>query len=302
MAGAPGTTDTGDNGRPLCSKGIGLGFRIALPLLLPVLGLLALSGLLLTQKLATVNAMQHVNALSNLVTDTSALVHELQRERGASGVFLGSKGTELVQELAAQRARTDTRRAAFNARLLRIDSEHSVPAAALADKLRAAREAVARLGGERTRISQLTITADASSGYFTATIARLLDMVSEAAANVEAPEVARSVSVYLSFLQAKELAGQERATGAPGFAAGSFDAARLRRMATLRDNQDLYFRIVSATATPAQAEFLRTAVVGEAVDAVTRMRAVAAEHGLDGHMEGITGVDWFKAAPLASIS
>lgn len=120
-------------------------------------------------------------------------------------------------------------------------------------------------------------------------------MIAEAATAVEAPEVARSVSVYLSFLQAKELAGQERATGAPGFAAGRFDVARLRRLAMLRDNQDLYFRIIAATATPAQTAFMHQTMAGEAVDTVAKMRGIAMEGGLDRHLDGITGIDWFKA-------
>jgi hypothetical protein len=37
--------------------------------------------------------MQCVQALTELVIDTSALVHEVQRERGLSAGFLGSKGT-----------------------------------------------------------------------------------------------------------------------------------------------------------------------------------------------------------------
>jgi methyl-accepting chemotaxis protein len=293
------TTNLDGGSRPHGGARIGLSVRIALPLLLPVLGLLALSGVLLAQKLATVTAMGHVSALSDLVTDSSALVHELQRERGAAGVFVGSKGTDLVQELTAQRGRTDARLAAFDARLPLIDADRSVAGVgALAGKLSAARDAVAKLAGMRRQISELTIPADDSSAYFTATIARLLDMVAEAAAAVEAPEVARSVSVYLNFLQAKELAGQERATGAPGFAAGRFDAARLRRLTALRDNQDLYFRILASTATPGQTEFLRATLVGEAVAAVTKMRGVAAEHGLEGHLDGFTGVDWYKATTV----
>ena len=120
-------------------------------------------------------------------------------------------------------------------------------------------------------------------------------MVGAAAADVEASDVARSVSVYLSFLQAKELAGQERAVGAVGFAAGRFDAARLRHLAVLGDDQDLYFRIIAAAVTPAQAAFMRRTVAGDAVDAVVRMRRVAADDGLEGHLGGVTGADWFKA-------
>jgi methyl-accepting chemotaxis protein len=324
--GSTRTVERGNNGHPGRRKGIGLRVRITLPLLLPVLGLLALSGLFLAEKLATVTAMQRVGTLTELITDTSALVNELQRERGLSGGFLASKGSELREELTAQRLRTDAHLATFEARFRRLDAPGlSTPGlngaglnapglnapglnapglnarnfdgnTALADKLSAARADLAKVGDIRQQISQLAIGADGSFAYFTAANAHLLDMIGEAAAEVDAPVVARSVSLYLSFLWAKELAGQERAVGAAGFAAGRFDAARLRHLILLGEQQDLYFGIIAAAATPAQAAFMRQTVAGDAVDAVIRMRRTAAEGGLEGHLGGITGADWFKAA------
>ncbi len=321
--GSTRTVERGNNGHPGRRKGIGLRVRITLPLLLPVLGLLALSGLFLAEKLATVTAMQRVGALTELITDTSALVHELQRERGLSGGFLASKGSELREELTAQRLRTDAHLATFEARFRRLDAQGlSTPGlngpglnapglnapglnarnfdgnTALADKLSAAHADLAKLGDIRQQISQLAIGADGSFAYFTAANAHLLDMIGEAAAEVDAPVVARSVSLYLSFLRAKYLAGQERAVGAAGFAAGRFDAARLRHLILLGEQQDLYFGIIAAAATPAQAAFMRQTVAGDAVDAVIRMRRTAAEGGLEGHLGGITGADWFKAATV----
>jgi hypothetical protein len=279
--------------------GMGLRTRIILPLLLPVLGLLVLAGVLLAEKLATVTAMQRVAVLTDLVTDTSALIHEVQRERGASGGFIGSKGTELADDLKAQRTRTDARLDAFDARLRQTDAEHAMQVGgALAGKLAAARDALSKIPAERQQITQLAVTPEESFAFYTKANASLLDTIAEAAADVEAPEVGRTVAVYLNFLQAKELAGQERAVATTGFAAGRFDAARLRRLSMLGDQQDLYFRIIGAAATPEQNEFMRRTVSGEAIDAVVRMRRIAAEGGIEGRLDGITGAQWFKAATV----
>ena len=121
--GSTRTAEPGINGHPGRREDIGLRVRITLPMLLPVLGLLALSGLFLAEKLTTVTAMQRVGALTELITDSSALVHELQRERGLSGGVLGSKGSELREELAAQRSRTDAHLATFEVRLRRLDAQ-----------------------------------------------------------------------------------------------------------------------------------------------------------------------------------
>ncbi|PPQ35047.1 methyl-accepting chemotaxis protein [Rhodopila globiformis] len=238
--------------------------------------------------------MQRVESLAALAIDTSALVHEVQRERGASSGFLSSKGTELAAELTAQRSRTDARLAAFNARLEHIRT--GAAGTALADKIAAARDAFAGLADMRRQVSDLTVTPETSFTWFTAANTRLLDMLGQAATDVEAPDVARSLAVYLSLLHAKELAGQERAVGAAGFAAGRFDVARLRHLTTLADQPDLYFRIIAETAAPARAAFMRQTLTGEAVDTVARMRRTAVEGGIDGHLDGITGGAWFNAA------
>ncbi len=298
MAEPPMRTIGGGADAPRPRKGIGLRTRITLPLLLPVLGLLVLSALLLGEKLATVTAMQRVGALTELVTDTSALVHEVQRERGLSAGFLASKGRELQADLTAQRARTDVRLAAFETRLGRPEGAEAERSSALSGKLAAARDGLVKLGEIRQQISQLAIGADASFAHYTGVNTRLLDMVAEVAADVDAPDVARSVSVYLSFLQAKELAGQERGVGTAGFATGRFDTARLRRLIQLGDQQELYFRIIAAAEPPAQAAFMRQTVAGTAVEAVAKMRQVAAEGGLEGHMDGVTAADWFNAATV----
>ncbi|MBW4093018.1 MAG: HAMP domain-containing protein [Proteobacteria bacterium] len=285
-----------EHARPRRFLHFGLRARIVLPLLVPVIGLLLLSGRLVMGRLETVAAMQRVSVLSHLVNDTGALLHELQRERGASGVFLGSKGTELREVLPVQRARTDARLAAFNAELAHIAAADAVPRhGPLARAIAAAGSALSHLGAIRNQISGLAIPASTSSAYFTATNARLLDMVGKAADTAEAPQVARAISTYLSFLAAKELAGQERAIGAAGFAAGRFDAAQLRQLIRRIDEQSLYFDLIAKRATPAQVAFMRRTVAGAPVEAVVRMRRAAETGGLAGKLAGITGADWFKA-------
>ena len=282
--------------RPRWHAALSVRTRIILPLLLPVLGLLIVSGLLLAEKNATASAMRRVDALTELVTDTSALVHEIQRERGYSGGFLGSKGGQFRDELTTQRGRTDTRRAAFETRLQRIAQDSAAPLSpSLTGKLLAIRDGLARIETVRQQISQVAIPAADSFAFYTSVNAGLLDMITDAAAEVQAPEVARSIAVYLSFLRAKELAGQERAIGTTGFAAGRFDAAGLRHLMRLGDQQELYFQIIASSANPAQTDFMRRTVSGSAVEAVARMRLAAAEGGLDGRLGGASAPDWFAA-------
>ena len=45
--------------------------------------------------------MAGLDELAERIADISALIHDMQRERGASAVFLGSKGTQMADETAA---------------------------------------------------------------------------------------------------------------------------------------------------------------------------------------------------------
>ena len=63
-----------------------------------------------------VQASNHAVMLGGLTSVSVAInefVHESQKERGRTGVFVGSRGAKFRQELAGQRRSTDTRRAAL---------------------------------------------------------------------------------------------------------------------------------------------------------------------------------------------
>ncbi|CCJ98476.1 Response regulator NasT [Cronobacter malonaticus 507] len=57
---------------------------------------------------------------------------------------------------------------------------------------------------------------------FNLAIRHLLDLVPEASESVDEASLARALTALYSFMQGKELAGQERATGAIGFTQGAF--------------------------------------------------------------------------------
>src|SRR5689334_21739359 len=78
--------------------------RVLFALFVPSLGLVLASSIIVAEKRATVSEMQKLTSLAGLATHVSALVHELQKERGASALFLGSKGQAMQHELPEQRA------------------------------------------------------------------------------------------------------------------------------------------------------------------------------------------------------
>ncbi len=73
-------------------ENIKIGKRVALALVLPVLGMLAFSGFSVFDKYETSAEMGKVMELSEIAAVISAAVHEMQKERGMSAGFIASKG------------------------------------------------------------------------------------------------------------------------------------------------------------------------------------------------------------------
>ncbi|TWB22690.1 methyl-accepting chemotaxis protein [Nitrospirillum amazonense] len=268
--------------------------RVVLALLVPSLGLLLAAALILAEKQATVSQMRTLSRLTQLATTVGDLVHEMQRERGASAVFLGSKGAQLQRELPEQRARTDQRRQALE---LALKNDATAPTGgALAQILADATRRLAQLDEMRRKIDGLQIPAAESSAYFTATILRQLDVDIEISKSVTNPSVARVLSTYVNFTQAKERAGEERANGAAAFAAGKFDITQYRRFLGTLAEEATYFRLFAASASPEDQAFLDRTVTGEAVSEVERMRKVAVETAPGDALGSIDGAYWFKTA------
>jgi methyl-accepting chemotaxis protein len=267
--------------------------RVLLVAVIPLLGFLAAAAVIVLEKRATVREMSALGQLASVTADISAVIHDMQRERGASAVFLGSKGQQLIKELPEQRQRTDAVRAALAERLAGFDAGRV--GATFAHLLEEARAAVAKLDELRKQVDALGIPPAESSVYFTSTIRKLLDVAGEGARGVTSPQVAHALATHISIMEAKERAGQERANGAPGFAAGRFEAAQFKRFFTAVTEQALYFRNFAALASEAQRAFLEQTVAGDTAAEVERMRGVALAAGAGADLNDKDGAHWYTA-------
>ena len=95
-----------------------------------------------------------VARLTGIAPEISALVHELQKERGRSAGFIGSGGdAALGDKLDAQRRETDGKAQAADAALADFDASAYSPA--LASEIAALRRHIAELARVRGEISAI---------------------------------------------------------------------------------------------------------------------------------------------------
>jgi methyl-accepting chemotaxis protein len=273
-------------------ENIRVGNRLLMAMALPVTGLLVYAGIVMTDRYAEQRQMKALNELAQLAPTVSALVHELQKERGQSAGFIASKGEKFVDNLPKQRQDGNARRESL---LIALDGfDVDAYGQGLVETAGAARQALDGLDAMRDEVSSLSATVPEMAGYYTGTIAKLLGIVEQMSQASNNDAVSKAITAYIVFLQAKERAGIERAMGAGGFGGGEFKPAIYRKFLQLIAAQNTFMSTFDLYATPELRDVYARTVVGTAVDEVARMREIAINSKETGDTAGIEATYWFE--------
>jgi methyl-accepting chemotaxis protein len=256
------------------------------------MGLLFFSGYVVIAEQRAASDMGRVLELAQLAPEISALVHEMQKERGASAGFIASKGSKFARKLPEQRKVTDEKRQGLTQALTGFDTDSF--GTGLSSKVDAALRALDQMGTIRGEVTRLQITIPKMAGYYTPTIGKLLGIVEEMALLSTDVQVTNAITAYTAFLQAKERAGVERAMGSGGFSAGQFKPAIYRKFLQLIAMQDILFGRFDIYATSEQTAFFKATVSGRPVNEVARLRKVAIDGQATGDLQGVEGPYWFE--------
>jgi len=267
--------------------------RISLVAALPLIAMIYFSVGTLMERRATVNEMDTVQSLAVLAPDISAVVHEMQKERGMSAGFIGSKGKKFSDTLPTQRKDTDGKIKMMSDALGAFDAASI--SVELVDKIKTAQGAVAQISAKRQQVSNFGMTVPQMAGYYTPTIAKLLSIVEEMGVLSSNVEVTKTITAYTSFMQGKERAGIERAMGAGGFGGGKFAPAIYQKFVSLIAQQQTFFGAFNLYAAPEQKAFMKKTLAGPIVEEVDRMRKVALSSPQTQSVGGISGGQWFAA-------
>ena len=202
---------------------------------------------LVAAKRCEIHGLDQLGVTSQLVGSIGRLVHLLQKERGASNIFLGSAGARFGEQRQRRAAESVEVEAAVRARFdeLETDSGRLSGGVRLFSRIAYVLHGLDALPELRARIAKLALPPAQATAAFTELIAGLLAVVFEAADTASDPVISRALVALFNFMQGKELAGQERATGATAFAGGRADATLQQRQLHLIEAQDRCFQIFS---------------------------------------------------------
>jgi hypothetical protein len=224
-------------------------------------------------KRKVVYEMDLLHALSELAVNSSALIHELQKERGISAGFLGSQGQQFSQELKLQRLKTDDALKAFQLFIQNFEFESFN--GGIKTKLDFTLTQLDDLKTQRHLVDNFEISAKEEILAYTRLTESLLTSINYLSIVITHFELANGVMAYVNILYAKEKAGLERATLNKALSQGYFTLDLYKTFEQLVQAQENYVKDFLFFATPKQRAIYHKMMDNEFVDEVEKIRDTA---------------------------
>ncbi|MBZ5487360.1 nitrate- and nitrite sensing domain-containing protein [Halomonas aquamarina] len=255
--------------------------------------------LLLTAIRCDIDSLTHLATTSEIVGDISRFIHGLQRERGASTVYLASQGQRFQARRQAFLKHSQEAEALMRKRLEALSEEARPQAAArLLRRIAAVWRALDDLGALRGAVDVFAISPDAATQAFNHLISGLLAVVFEAADTADDPEITRALVAMFHLMQGKELAGQERACGAFGFTLGHFDDAHRKLLNQLGEDQQRCFDTFIEFATQEAERDWQQAVSSSTLTGIHQLREAACHPAYRQAGSSALGDTWYELTTL----
>jgi methyl-accepting chemotaxis protein len=269
--------------------------RIGIACLIPMLAFTGFAVNSLLEKRTTATATANVLTVIETAPSISNLIHEVQRERGASATFVNSKGQQLGDVMRNQRSATDKAAETWRRQLATVDRD--ALGSTFVKIFSEAETTLNSLAATRGNIDRLSISGPDTLRYFTQLIAQLVSTSDALGFITRDPVTIRQASAFAALLKRKEMTGQERANGALGFSTGQFSPQLLQTLIRLGGQQDAQNALFVLNASPVQVEAVNVIMKGSVVDEMQRMRAVALASAADpAAAKTVSGVQWFETA------
>ncbi len=266
-------------------------YQLAAILVVPLLAL-AVAGIRQgLDGLAQAADADRVRAEARFAVAVNTLVHELQRERGLSGGYVGTKLRSGGPAVATQRERANTALGAFDEQAdnLRLDAVQEN----VSTSLETARRALRGLAQQRQAVDGGQLDVAQTLAYYTDTISKLLAVdggLVDASSDRQATQLA---TAFLDLSQAKEFTALERGFMNSVFSAGHFGPGDYTRLLSIIAAQNAWHTQFRAVATPEQLAHFDATVAGHDVETAAQFRERVLAEGGAGQPLSVVHTEWW---------
>lgn len=264
--------------------------RLLLTVLVPVLVAVGIAMVTIVEKRAEIAEAQRLQSMATLAIKISALVHEIQKERGMTAGFIGSGGKKFIKELPEQREQTRAKMKDLKLASSQIDLPET--SATMAKSFNQALSTTEKFDSMRKGIDKLKVPLGEALSSYTASNAALLNTIALMSTESSQAEITKLVAAYVNFLKGKERAGIERAVLTATFAKDTFGEGMFAKFIGLVTEQNTYIDVFKGFAPPEVLKDFQSQITSPAFAEVQRMRDAAISKAKEGNFD-IDPSYWF---------
>jgi len=236
-----------------------------------MLGFLWLSISSIIHSVNTSNEMSTITRLTKLSVVYSELVHELQKERGATAGFIGSSGNKFSDKLRSQRRDTDGKLQ----QKINYLAQNEFSLSNIKQLNNNIGQMLQRLPSIRQQVDSFSISTSDAIGFYTKLNAQLLSIAVINADISSNAMITKDTLAYYNFLQGKERAGIERAVLSNTFSADKFSEGMFVKFISLVTQQDTYFDNFKQFSASENKQFFINSLNHNSVKEVKKFRTIA---------------------------
>lgn len=274
---------------------ISMRMKLCIALFPLLLALCWFAGSGMKTRINTERQMDVIVQLTAIARGAGDVVHELQKERGMSAGYLGSGGGQFRAELVDQRKLTDAVMATFSQLLAKTDRRALEGIDTSAIQL--FNDQTQLLSEVRNNVSNLHTAAPQAIGFYTKTIAQVLDFVGGIGHLTTSGKIGQELSAYYSLLNLKEQSGIERALLSGVFSSDRFGDGQFRQLSDVVGKQEAWLSASRRFSTAEQAAALDGALRSASATDALKFREIAIDKVATGGFK-VNPTDWFKAQTL----
>ncbi|WP_349508883.1 methyl-accepting chemotaxis protein [Agrobacterium vitis] len=151
------------------------------------------------------------------------------------------------------------------------------------------------IGATRQAVDGLSMSGADAFGFYTSTIAEVIDLARDLPFNGVDADLLRRVTGIDLLMRAKELAGQERGMGNGFVAVGKMDPGRFMNFVVMAGAQDAYLSAFLALLPPQETKAAAEKLAAVSQDVLV-LRARLLSGGASADLSGLDAKAWFAAA------
>ncbi|AAZ27657.1 methyl-accepting chemotaxis protein [Colwellia psychrerythraea] len=265
--------------------------KIFILLFFPLLGFLGIGLNAIVSSLSTNNEMEQLSKYTKLSSVYSELVHELQKERGMTAGFLGSKGVKFAYKLPSQRQNTSSI-AGKRLDYWQNNQFDNKQVQQLNDNIN---QRLNMLNQIRSNVDSLSIPISDALAFYTKTNELLLSVSTIISSISTDAKITKETVAYYNFLQGKERAGIERAVLTGTFASGKFNPGMYQKFIRFLSEQNTYFYSFNAFASNENKNYFSQKQNAPSIKEVIKLRKIAIDNATSENLN-VDASFWFEQA------